>query len=425
MKTRVIMAAFAAAAVMGTAGAAWAMPEVRGVTLEQGDYSRTVNIGYTLSGEKAIITLSIETNGVALPDSAVTTLSGDVCKVVQTGTCSIVWNAGADWPEHTVTNMQARVTAWQTNAPPQIMVIDLSKGTAATAENPYPICYYASADALPGGGLSNEVYKSSCLVLRRISMSEAPYGVFNMGDSGSEVYTKLTRNFYAGVFEVTQGQWCKVMGTSANPSYITNATSRMIRPVEQTTYDAIRGSKAEGGGGWPTNAGVYSASFMGRLRTRTGLSTFDLPTEAQWEYACRAGTTTYYNDGLGTPANTTSNAQMNVLGRYAYNGGKINGTEAPAWCDPTNGSAIVGSYLPNAWGLYDMHGNVWETCLDWRADPPEGGIDPDGPDSGSNRVRHSGSLGNPAADCRSACRANASTGYADKNMGFRLFRTLP
>lgn len=416
---------FALVAVLGTAGLALAVPEVTNVRMQQRINSRIVDVWYDLASEAAIVTLSIETNSVPIPDNAVTRLTGDVSVVIQPGTNKhIVWNAGADWPEHVAENTKARVTAWSTNAPPRVLVIDLSKGTAATASDPYPVYYCTSLDALPGGGLSNMVYRNSCLVMRKISMSEPPYGVFNMGDSGSEILTTLTRDFYAGVFEVTQGQWVKVMGN--NPSYFVDATSQMIRPVDQTSYDSIRGSSAEGGGGWPTNTSVYANSFVGRIRSRSGLSTLDLPTEAQWEYACRAGTTTYYNDGLGTPANTTSNPQMNVLGRYAYNGGKINGTtDAPTGCGPTNGSAVVGSYLPNAWGLYDMHGNAWETCLDWKGTLPEGGIDPDGPDSGSQRVRRSGSLGNPALDCRTASRAGAGTGYADKNMGFRLFRSLP
>ena len=96
MKARATVAALAAAAILGAAGTTWAMPSVSGVSMTQRDNSRTVDIGYTLAVEAAIVTLSIETNGVALPDSAVTTLSGDVCKVVEPGTRSIAWNAGAD-----------------------------------------------------------------------------------------------------------------------------------------------------------------------------------------------------------------------------------------------------------------------------------------------------------------------------------------
>lgn len=416
------VAAFTAAAVLVAAGSALAVPEVTGVSMTQREFLRYVDIGYTLAGEAAIVTLSIETNGVALPDNLVTTLSGDVCKVVEPGARSIVWNAGADWPENVTENAKARVTVWQTNTPPQIMVVDISKGTTATAGNPYPVYYFTSVDALPGGGLSNTVYKLSCLVFRKMSMSEYPYGVFDMGDAGAGVYTRLTRDYYAGIFEVTQGQWNKVMGT--NPSYFTEETSRMIRPVEKVSYDNIRGSAAEGGAGWPANSNVYIESFVGRIRAWTTLSDFDLPTDAQWEYACRAGTTTYYSDGLGTPANTSSNAQMDVLGRYRSNGGVINGTQAQPPDPPSKGSAIVGSYQPNAWGLYDMHGNAWEWCLDFKADPPEGGVNPDGADSGE-RVRRGGSWANSGTDCRSAGRAGASAGYKDEYLGFRLFRTLP
>jgi hypothetical protein len=96
--------------------------EVSGVTMTQVANTRIVNIGYNLANEAAIITLAIETNGVPIPDSAVRNLSGDVCKVVEAGlNKSIVWNAGADWPEHSVTDARARVTAWSTKAPPQVI----------------------------------------------------------------------------------------------------------------------------------------------------------------------------------------------------------------------------------------------------------------------------------------------------------------
>ena len=280
--------------------------------MEQIEYTRQVRVTYKLTNANAIVTLSIETNGVAIPDSAVTRLSGDVCKVIAadgSATREIIWNAGADWPEHEVENARARVTAWSVDAPPQVMVIDLSKGTAASwPENPYPCYYYTSLDALPGGGLSNDVYKTSLLVMTKI-----PHGIFDMGDestSGASVPVKLTQDFYAGVYEVTQKQWYKVMGT--DPSEHKNPSG----PVEKVSYDDIRGTAAQGGGGWPTNDSAYLESFIGRLRKKTGdIAGFDLPTEAQWEYACRATTTTYFNDGI----DGSDSSQLDVLGWWSGN----------------------------------------------------------------------------------------------------------
>jgi formylglycine-generating enzyme required for sulfatase activity len=166
---------------------------------------------------------------------------------------------------------------------------------------------------------------------------------------------------------------------------------------------------------------------MGRLRSKTGLAGFDLPTEAQWEYACRAGTTGALNDGTVNITNSNSDARLDLLGRYQYNGGRINGTTDPAQgCTTANATAAVGTYAPNAWGLYDMHGNVWEWCLDWFADAAmEGGDDPDGADSGSNRVLRGGSWYNPAAACRSAFRNDIAPSNRGNDVGFRLVRTLP
>ena len=415
-------AALAAAVTMG-AGAAWAVPEVSNVNMAQIPYTRLVKVTYDLAGENAIVTLSIETNGVAIPDSAVTRLSGDVCKVVGVGTGkSIVWNAGADWPEHAVTNARARVTAWSTNAPPQVMVIDLRGGTAATT---YPVFYYPGMDALPYGGATNSLYKADYLVMRKI-----PSGGFNMGEYPATTAVTLSQDFYAGVFEVTQEQWYNVMGGTRAANF-TNAASRAFRPMENVSYEDIRGTAAQGGAGWPANDSVYESSFVGLLRTKAGLSGFDLPTEAQWEYACRAGTTTVFNDGDAAAnvsgANANTNAWLDALGRYKFDGGYIDGVTAPAaGCGPANGTAIVGSYAPNAWGLYDTHGNVWEWCLDWYQAALEGGSDPDGADSGSNRVLRGGGWDYDASRCRSAYRyVNNYPSTRYRNIGFRLVRTLP
>ena len=126
----------------------------------------------------------------------------------------------------------------------------------------------------------------------------------------------------------------------------------------------IRGSS--NGAEWPSSAAVDSSSFMGKLRARTGLN-FDLPTEAQWEYACRAGTTTKYS--YGDSGN----------GDYMWYYGNS--------CMKTH---KVGTKLPNPWGLYDMHGNVYEWCLDWYASDLSGGTDPKGSNFPKSRLRWAG-----------------------------------
>jgi formylglycine-generating enzyme required for sulfatase activity len=147
-----------------------------------------------------------------------------------------------------------------------------------------------------------------------------------------------------------------------------------------------------------------------------------LPTEAQWEYLCRAKTTTVFNDGAAGAYytgvvdrnNGNTNDFLNALGWYKYST-----IPSPTAAKP------VGGKLPNAWGLYDTHGNVWEWCLDWYAANAELGTDPDGAGSGSIRVVRGGSWGDPASLCRSAYRISNTTSSRGIYCGFRLVRTLP
>ena len=133
-----------------------------------------------------------------------------------------------------------------------------------------------------------------------------------------------------------------------------------------------------------------------------------LPTEAEWEYACRAGTATPFNTG-----NNLTTAQANYNGDYPYNGNP-KGTDL-------GHTQPVGSYAPNAWGLYDMHGNVWEWCNDWDGDYPTGAVtNPTGPATGSSRVFRGGGWSSLAVQCRSACRSrNPPVSYINM-IGFRM-----
>ncbi len=277
------------------------------------------------------------------------------------------------------------------------LVVDLSGGTNAAS---YPVSYL---DAVPSGGWT-DTYKTDKLVLRKI-----PAGTFTMGSPTNELGREsdetqhevtLTKDFYIGVFEVTQRQWELVMGN--RPSYFNNAAYYATRPVEWVSYYDIRENPNNTDDpivNWPTNSLVNAASFMGRLRDKAGLSTIDLPTESQWEYACRAESTSALNSGSNLTG-TTSCPNMSILGRYLYNGG----LGSSQGCATNAGTAEVGSYAPNPWGLYDMHGNVFELCLDWRATYPGDVSDPVGNATGTRRQIRGGYWGCGAQECRSAYR---------------------
>jgi formylglycine-generating enzyme required for sulfatase activity len=193
---------------------------------------------------------------------------------------------------------------------------------------------------------------------------------------------------------------------------------------------------------WPANSVINEDSFMGRLRAKTGLTALDLPTEAQWEYACRAGTTTALHSGKDL-TDTMNCPNVAEVARYRSNAGKPEGWHvwstngySYGWQPGFQGSsherkwmgkAPVGSYPPNRWGLYDMHGNVWEWCLDWYAETyPGAETDPKGPATGERRVLRGGSSDDPAACCRSANRgAGGYPFYRNADFGFRVSMTLP
>jgi formylglycine-generating enzyme required for sulfatase activity len=211
-----------------------------------------------------------------------------------------------------------------------------------------------------------------------------PAGAFTMGSSADEAgheenegpqhEVTISRPFLIGACEVTQEQYEAVMGS--NPSKYPGHGM----PVENVSWDD-------------------AMEFCARVSRKTGRRV-TLPTEAQWEYACRAGTRTRYSFG----------DDQDQIKRYARQG---EAQEA--------GPAPVGSHEPNPWGLYDMYGNVWEWCADWYAPYNAGAVtDPAGPASGQGRVVRGGRWHGKAADCRSAKRSWHASDYPRGIVGFRV-----
>lgn len=317
------------------------------------------------------------------------------------GTHKAVWTPDASFSSTKVNNFKVKVEATAISSASNYLVIDLSGGTEAAS---YPVSYLSD---VPSGGWSDD-YKTTKMVMRLI-----PAGTYIMGSPEGELGRKdgetqhkvtLTKPFYAGVFEVTQKQYELVTGSTPSEH------QGDARPVERVSYNMLRGT--DKGAGWPANNEVDGTSFFGILRAKTGLS-FDLPTEAQWEFACRAGTTTALNSGKNlTSANEDAN--MNEVGRYGYDKSDGKGGYSQ--------HTTVGSYLPNAWGLYDMHGNVWEWCLDWSGEYGGNAVDPKGADGVSRRQRGGAWNYNSSITCRSAYRSGDRPFANTSNQGgFRVF----
>ena len=207
-------------------------------------------------------------------------------------------------------------------------------------------------------------------------------GAENVSENEKPVHkVTLTKPFYMGKYEVTQEQWQAVMGD--NPSQFKEGAEAGKRPVEQVSWDDV------------------SAKFLPKLAERMPKGwTPRLPSEAEWEYCCRAGTTgDYYGE----------------LDKMTWYEGNSENKTHPA-----------GGKKANAWGLYDMHGNVWEWCADLKGDyPSEAVTDPTGASSGSYRIGRGGSWGGDAKYCRSAYRDWGTPGYRGLRLGFRLAMDIP
>ena len=209
-----------------------------------------------------------------------------------------------------------------------------------------------------------------------------PSGSFTMGSpiiaksnetDKTQHRVTISKGYWLSKYEVTQSEWESVMGENPSQSKASNY------PVENVSFDDIQGYLAKKGTG------------------------YRLPTESEWEYACRAGSTTTFSFGDSS----------SDLGRYAWHSGNSG-----------NKTHAVGQKLPNAWGLYDMHGNVWEWCSDLYGEYPKGHvIDPTGAPWGPYRIIRGGSLRNCSIIARSYNRGNDNPEDRYFNSGFRLART--
>ena len=414
------------------------VPELSSVTMTQDGITRLVTVTYELANAPAVVTLDIETNCVvngetvwaSIGGAAVSNARGDVWRFVAgDGTHAITWRPDLSWPDHKIANGGARavVTAWAADNTPDYMVVDVSSAAEPTTQR-----YYPAADFVPGG-VQDGAYKTSLLLLRKIMAKDITWimgsteaeSARTPAREGTHTVT-LDANYYIGVFEITQSQWGEIAPNSGVTSHFTVEGS--MRPVDNVCYNELRmapvgtTTAAPGAAEWP--ASPHAGSFLDLLRSKTGLD-FDLPSESQWEYAARSGHGSGYW-GNGEPIqNDNSDENLDLFGRYR---GNVVSSGSGATLPPSEGgTAVVGSYGPNAWGLYDMAGNVFELCLDWYAADISALGGAVNTVAGTSRIRRGGAwthwagLSRPAdrRDCSPDTRAPSGS----FNTGFRVVCT--
>lgn len=407
-----------------------------------------VTVNYKLTGtDSMIVTLDVLTNGVSIGTDKLSRTAGDVNKVVAPSsgdTRTITWRPDLSWEGHLFTNgeITVKAVAWPLNDPPDYMAVNLAltNGTGKTTL----VTYYPSAGALPGG-ITNDIYRGEVLLMRRIraacksfamgSPNSEPWHVsddlkFTAGEkAGSNVnydvstpcpetlhQVAFTKDYYMGVFPVTYMQYDYIICTW-DPYSTTGSYYKYWRcPARFIGWNELRGE-----GTWPGSVPAAS-SHLGKLRARTDID-FDLPTEAQWEYACRAGTTTGLNTGKEISTlrydRTASTPAREVMWSCCYTGTELTNASVNkvVYYIPT------GLLKPNAWGLYDMHGSIFEWCLDWvdaNALSTDPAVDPAGLSSGSLKAVR----GVAAPYWPLQGRSGARQGLAPTSIGLTGFRVV-
>ena len=350
MKTSMMLVA--AACLAGVAGAA--VPRVSNVRMTQ-DGKHRAKITYEISEAPGIATLDILTNGVPIGASVLTNATGDVNKLLGVGPHQIVWKPWETWPGHTfeTASVTAKVTVWPTNAPPDWLAVELTKAD-------YPVTYYATEDALPWGKIwQNKTYKGDVFLMRRIPASHAQSFMGSPESEANRIAGRETRRMCT----LTNDYYMAIFPTTFRHYYLLNdhtATEARLTPVVTLSYNMLRYNTGNADNkALPVNFPTTSRTFVGGTsylkawRDKTGL-TFDLPTSAQWEYACRAGMDTPIN----WPGGTGSMDDLGVVCQLGKNCYEVGGKGA------------------NSWYLFDTIGN----CYEWVLDYFEGDSDPIPPD---------------------------------------------
>jgi len=394
---------------MTAAGTLSAAPTVSDVEISQDPVTRNVTVSYTLSAA-AVVTVEILTNNQPIAAREISRMvAGDLNRKVEAGRRAVYWRADRGWPGAGAqfdSCVKARVTAWPLDNPPDFMVCDLCF--------PGQRRYYVSAEALPYD-LTNVLYKTDQLVMRKIPaknvrwhMGAAKNASNNYSDfQARETYHYVTfsYDYYMAVFKTTRAHYNRIMGNA-----VTNVNDTAYHiPAGYVSYHALRGSTSDGID-WPdTLSTVTAASVINRVRVFTGVNSMDLPTEAEWEYACRAGTATDFNNG------------KNLSGTWAASPDGI------AWDSSCAGGQMhpVGEKPCNNWQIYGFHGNGFEWCLDWDLVTPYAldseQTDPVGPKSSDPGAPTERSARSNFYSCSALCMRSATRSHIAPGTGHNVF----